>query len=167
MCGGTREDLALDERMEQFVERMGMVTEADGLPRIAGRMFGLLLVTPGELSIDELASILSVSKASVSNDARRLVQTGVLERRSRPADRKDYYAIAPDVFQRSVEVRLENLKKFHALASEARAVAGDDPEVLHRLDAWAEAHRLLMIALERLWTEMQDSPILHREAGNP
>jgi len=152
--------------MQQFVERMGMVTEADGLPRIAGRMFGLLLVTPGELSIDELASTLSVSKASVSSDARRLVQMGVLERRSRPADRKDYYGVAPDVFRRSVEVRLENLRQFHALASEARAVAGDDPEVLQRLAAWAEAHRLLLIAVERLWSDMQASPLLSRESGN-
>lgn len=150
--------------MQQFIERMGRLTEADGLPRIAGRMFGYLLLTPGECSIEELASILGVSRASVSNDARRLAQMGVLERRSRPADRRDYYGIAPDFFHTSVEVRLEHLRQFHDLAEEARAVAVDDPEVLRRLDAWDAAHSLLQTALEQLRKDMEACPALRRAA---
>ena len=46
----------MDAQKEQFVERMGLVSEADGLPRIAGRIFGYLLLTTGECSLDDLAA---------------------------------------------------------------------------------------------------------------
>ena len=75
------------------------MSEADGLPRIAGRIFGYLLLNPGECSLEDLSSALGVSRASVSNDARRLAQMGLLERRSRPGDRRDYYSISPDAFR--------------------------------------------------------------------
>ena len=68
---------------------MGLALEADGLPRIAGRIFGLLLISEDALSLDKLASELRVSKASVSTNARMLEHRGVLEQVSRPADRRD------------------------------------------------------------------------------
>ena len=138
----------MDARREQFVERMGLMTEADGLPRIAGRIFGHLLLTPGNCSLEELASELGVSRASVSNDARRLVQMGLLERRSRPGDRRDYYSISPDAFRRSIEARIENLRRFHGLIDEARGLSGETPEVRHRLERWDDAHRMLLSAFE-------------------
>ena len=83
----------MDTRTAHFVERMGLALEADGLPRIAGRIFGLLLVSEEPRSLDELAAELRVSKASVSTNARLLEHRGVLEQVSRPADRRDYYRI--------------------------------------------------------------------------
>ncbi len=76
--------------MLAFVERMGLTWENDGLPRIAGRIFGLLLVTPGSCSLDDLAHSLAVSKGSVSTDALRLEQLCFLVSSSRPCDRRDY-----------------------------------------------------------------------------
>ena len=46
----------MDAQTEDFIENMGLSLEADGLPRIAGRIFGLLLVSEGALSLDDLAS---------------------------------------------------------------------------------------------------------------
>ena len=48
----------MDARREQFVERMGLMVESDGLPRIAGRILGYLMVSPGESSLEDLASAL-------------------------------------------------------------------------------------------------------------
>ncbi len=140
----------MDARKEQFVERMGLMTEADGLPRIAGRIFGYLLLTPGECSLDELAAALGVSRASVSNDARRLVQMGLIERRSRPGDRRDYYRSAPEAFRHSIEARIEGLRRFHALIDEAHSFGIEDEEVGRRLAAWDDAHRLLLDAFTRM-----------------
>jgi DNA-binding transcriptional regulator GbsR (MarR family) len=140
----------VDARKEQFVERMGLASEADGLPRIAGRIFGFLLLTPGECSLDEIAAELGVSRASVSNDARRLSQIGLIERRSRPGDRRDYYRSAPDAFRHSIERRIEGLRRFHALIDDARALDITDEEVTARLAAWDDAHRLLLDAFTRL-----------------
>jgi DNA-binding transcriptional regulator GbsR (MarR family) len=140
----------VDARKEQFVERMGLMTEADGLPRIAGRIFGYLLLTPGECSLDELAAALGVSRASVSNDARRLAQMGLIERRSRPGDRRDYYRSAPEAFRHSIEARIEGLRRFHALIDEAHSLGIEDEEVGQRLAAWDDAHRVLLDAFTRM-----------------
>src|SRR5690606_41593620 len=85
--------MGMEERNEQFVERMGQLFEAEAGPRIAGRLFGLLVLTPGALSLDEIAEELRVSKASVSANARMLESMHVISRVTRPGDRRDYYEV--------------------------------------------------------------------------
>ena len=87
-----------DPRQIEFVERMGRLLEVDGLSRIAGRLFGALLLASSEESLDDLAAHLNVSKASVSVNARLLEQRGLIELASRPGDRRDFYRMTPDLF---------------------------------------------------------------------
>lgn len=116
-----------------FVERAGLLCERDGLPRIAGRILGLLLVSPAPLALDAIADRLGVSKASVSTDARRLEERGLVERVGRPGDRKDYYQIAPLHHVRSLEQRLATMQEFLGLLDAARRLPVDDPGVRDRL----------------------------------
>lgn len=126
---------------EAFVERLGITLEADGLPRIAGRLFGVLLLSPEPLSLDELAHRLEVSKASVSTDARLLEQRGVAERVSLPGDRRDYYQMAPDLFRRSLEQRLARWRAFHEAVSAVRPIVAGRHEVVdQRLEEMEEAY---------------------------
>jgi DNA-binding transcriptional regulator GbsR (MarR family) len=142
-----------------FVERMGITWENDGLPRIAGRIFGLLLVTPGSASLDDLAHSLAVSKGSVSTDARRLEQLGFLERTSRPGDRRDYYRVSDDLVLRSLEIRLERIRKVRGLLAEAPPAAGS--EVSARLRDFERLHldveQAVQDVLER-WKHETGSP---------
>ncbi len=144
----------MNPKQEQFIERMGLMSESDGLPRIAGRIFGYLLLAPSECSLEDLASALGVSRASVSNDTRRLAQIGLLERRSRPGDRRDYYIISPDAFRHSIEHRIANLRRFHDLIDEARTLVGEDSEVRGRLTAWDDAHRLMVATFQDLLAKL-------------
>src|SRR5690554_5102322 len=88
--------------VEDFVERMGLMMEADGMRRIAGRLYGFLLVHDEAYSLDELAERLKVSKASVSTNARFLEQVGILERMSTPGDRRDYYRMGSEAMVESL-----------------------------------------------------------------
>jgi DNA-binding transcriptional regulator GbsR (MarR family) len=125
----------------QFIERMGLALESDGMPRIAGRIFGLLLVSEDALSLDEIAADLGVSKASVSTNARLLEQRGVLERMGRPADRRDYYRVPPDLFTNTMAQRLARWERFHAAIAGARtSLPIRSREVLERLDEFEEAY---------------------------
>ena len=54
-----------EKAIAEFVERMGLVTQADGLPRIAGRIMGLMIVHGGSFGFTELTERLSVSRASI------------------------------------------------------------------------------------------------------
>ena len=67
-----------------------------------------------------LAGALSVSKASVSTNARRLADIGVLERVCRPGDRHDYYRVAPDLFSRTMAERMRRWQRFTLAVGEAR-----------------------------------------------
>lgn len=87
-----------------------------------------------------MASALGVSKASISTDTRRLEQLGLLERTSRPGDRRDYYEISPDVVPRSLEVRLDRMRRFHELLDEARSLPIRSNRVRQRLDQLEAAH---------------------------
>jgi hypothetical protein len=62
-----------------FIERVGLQFEGMGIPRIGGRIFGLLLVAERPLALDDLAELLLVSRASVSTNLRLFVHLGFLE----------------------------------------------------------------------------------------
>jgi DNA-binding transcriptional regulator GbsR (MarR family) len=110
----------MDAATSRFTDRMGLLFEAEGQPRIAGRLFGLLLVSDDLRSLDQLADALSVSKASVSTNARMLAEKGVLERVCRPGDRHDYYRVSPELFSRTMAERLRRWQRFTEAVGEAR-----------------------------------------------
>jgi DNA-binding transcriptional regulator GbsR (MarR family) len=138
----------MDVKTAGFIERMGLALEADGLPRIAGRIFGLLLVSEDCRSLDDLAAELRVSKASVSTNARLLEQRGVLERNSRPSDRRDYYRVPPDLFSHTMAQRLQRWQRFHEAIGDARtSLPIRSRKVLERLDEYDSAYTYLTQAI--------------------
>jgi DNA-binding transcriptional regulator GbsR (MarR family) len=137
---------AMDEQ-DRLIERLGLVfEESDRMPRIASRILGLLLLTPGECSIDQMAERLQVSRASISVDARRLEECGVVERVTHKGDRRDYYRIAPDHYTRTLERRLKVMGRLIAVIDEGRQMKLESREVRDRLDETAEALRFVVDA---------------------
>jgi DNA-binding transcriptional regulator GbsR (MarR family) len=146
----------MNEPIAHFIERMGLALESDGMPRIAGRIFGLLLVSEDSLSLDELAAELGVSKASVSTNARLLEQRGVLERISRPADRRDYYRVPPDLFSQTMAQRLARWERFHTAIAAARiSVPIRSQEVRERLEEFEEAYAYMSRTIREALVEWQ------------
>ncbi|MGH7510569.1 MAG: GbsR/MarR family transcriptional regulator [Gemmatimonadales bacterium] len=131
---------AVDLQTANFIERMGLTLEADGLPRIAGRIFGLLLVSEDARSLDDLSAELRVSKGSASTNARLLEQRGILERICRPADRRDYYRVPRDLFSHTMAQRLARWEQFHQAIGAARtSLPLQSQEVLDRLEEYEAA----------------------------
>ena len=93
----------MDQATRDFIESMGRQFEEDGTPRIAGRLFGFLMLQDEPCSLDDVAEQLQVSKGSASSNARLLEQLGIAERVTRAGDRRDYYQISPDIGERSLE----------------------------------------------------------------
>ncbi len=139
----------MDAPTAKFIERMGLALESDGYPRIAGRMFGLLLVSEDPRSLDDLAAELRVSKGSVSTNARLLEQRGILERICRPADRRDYYRVPPDLFSHTMAQRLSRWQRFHEAIGEARtSLPIQSREVLERLEEYESAYSFMSQVIE-------------------
>ena len=134
----------MDRQTADFIDRMGLALESDGLPRIAGRIFGLLLVSEDCRSLDDLAAELRVSKASVSTNARLLEQRGVLERNSRPSDRRDYYRVPPELFAHTMAQRLASWQRFHDAIGAARtSLPIRSRRVLERLEEYDAAYAFM------------------------
>lgn len=137
-----REDeLTLHPADEEFVERVGRFFEGDGAARTSGRMLGLLLLATREMSIDEIADRLKVSRASVSTNARQLETLGILDRVSHMGDRRDYYRIADDLERTLLRLRMQRLARVEELLQAGTATpAARDERVRGRLHAVARLH---------------------------
>jgi len=123
----------VNESKIDFVERMGRYLEADGVPRIGGRLWGFLLLTEEPQSLDDMARALHVSKTSVSTNARMLHQWGMIERVTKAGDRKDYYQAAPDQV-RMLHVWIERLTEMNRLLALGLASSPDMPDVTRRFE---------------------------------
>ncbi len=79
-----------------FVEDIGLFFEQMGLPRMAGRILGVLLISdPPAQSITEICEKLQASKSSISIMARLLVERGLIEQVASSVPRRDFYRFKP------------------------------------------------------------------------
>ncbi|HEY9055967.1 MAG TPA: MarR family transcriptional regulator [Aurantimonas sp.] len=78
----------------RFIDRMGDHLEAEGMPRIAGRLFGLMILEPGVVSFSDLAARLCVSRASISTNARLLESKGLIVKVQVEGERQDFFRLA-------------------------------------------------------------------------
>jgi DNA-binding transcriptional regulator GbsR (MarR family) len=109
----------MHEAVRQFVERMALICEKEGMPRIGGRILGYLLATDATLSLDELAEVLQASKASVSTNARMLEQFGMIERVSALGDRRDFYRVRADPWEQMLRVAQHRWRDMLTVFAEA------------------------------------------------
>lgn len=114
-------DRKTKEALERFVEQMGLITQADGLPRIAGRLMGLMMIESGPFSFGQLSERLKISRGSVSTNTRLLENLGIIERVALPSDRQDYFQLAPNPHAR----RLEGV--VHRMVRTRKLVAATEP----------------------------------------
>lgn len=116
----------MTDAVTAFIERLGLVVEEHGLPRTAGRMIGLFLVNEGPRSLDDIATVLQVSKASVSTNARLLERRGMLVRTSSPGDRRDYYQMSENCWEQMFEVGWRRMQQVHRVLAEGLASLPDE-----------------------------------------
>lgn len=149
----------MDPRTSRFTDRLAMLFETEGQPPIAGRVFGLLLLTEDALSLDELAESLGVSKASASTNARLLAGLGVVEQARRPGSRRDFYRIAPDLFERSMAQRMARWERFTEVIGEGRRTLPlASPEVCARLERYESAFSYMAAAIGRALSQWRGTP---------
>ncbi len=127
----------MTDALAQFTEQMGMLGESHGMPRIAGRIIGFSLMNPGSFSLDDLAERLQVSKASISTNARRMEEIGILERITRPGDRRDYYRLGQNPWEKVFALERRRMQELLDLLNHGKQTLDDNMTAQHeRLDEW-------------------------------
>ncbi len=130
---------------KHFVEEAGLLFEMLGLPRMAGRIFGWLLISkPPHQSPGELAEVLQASKGSISTMTRLLMQIGLIERMSLPGQRRDYFRVRMNAWSELTKQRLTQIQAFRQLAERGLGLLqGEDPSLLQRLEEMRDMHAFL------------------------
>lgn len=146
----------------RFIEAGGNTTHTFGLGRMIGRVFALLYLSPGPVSLEEMAARLQVSKASISIVVRHLHGFQAVRHHTFSGDRRDYYVAETDFlhilrqgimpglrkkFQSAGGQIERTLRAGEAMPSEPPApletVADDRVEILRRLRKAQVLHRRL------------------------
>ncbi len=153
---------SLEER--HFIEDTGLYFEQIGMPRMAGRILGVLLIAdPPAQSITDIAGTLMASKSSVSVMARLLVENGLIERVASPVPRRDYYRFKPGGWLHYMRRWLALMSELHHIAERGLALLADKPpELQERL---IEAHDLFSLVEQRFPAILQDLERQYRDAG--
>ncbi|OQX95998.1 hypothetical protein B6I21_02525 [candidate division KSB1 bacterium 4572_119] len=83
---------------QEFIQDFGEAYQLFGLPKLMGRIVGLMLYVKEPVSLDEITNQLNVSKGPVSQIIRRLRDHNLIKRIWVPGDRKDYYQPEAEIF---------------------------------------------------------------------
>lgn len=131
----------------QHIEDSALLFEQFGMTRMAGRIFGYLIICDEDaVSFDRIRETLQASKGSISTNLKQLLQTGLIEQTTYPGDRKTYYRASHVHIGDIMANRLNLMEKFVELFSQAR-------ELKSRKDSVSEW--LLETAIFYKWMEQK------------
>ena len=134
---------------KHFVEDISLYFEQMGLPRMAGRVLGVLLISdPPAQSLTDLCEILQASKSSVSTTTRLLTEMGLIERAASPLPRQISFQFKPGGWVVFIRQRLRLWASLHQIAERGLELLQDrDPALRERLQ---EAHDMFSLIEEQL-----------------
>ncbi len=141
----------VEQRLEEkhFIEDTGLFFEQMGMPRMAGRMLGVLLISdPEAQSINDICEALRASKSSVSVMARLLTENGLIERVASPVPRRDYYRFKPGGWIIYMRQWLGLMAELHRITERGLALMEGKPDPLK--SRLVEAHDLFSLMEESL-----------------
>ncbi len=144
----------------EYADEIGLYYEERGLPRIAGRILGWLLVCePPQQSADQLAAELGVSRGSVSMSMKLLRANEVIEIVAFPGDRRTYYRLRPGFWLEEASQKARQAAEWVKVAERGLDLLADSPpESRRRLHEAREMYSFLAeqyARIEVLWHERQ------------
>lgn len=150
---------------------MGVLFEDSGLPRMAGRIFGWLLIcTPPHQSAAQLAAVVAGSKGSISTATRMLTTLHLAQRMTLSGDRSTHYQIMPGAWHEMLQAKVENLTLWREAAERGlQLMEQSSPESRQRLEEMRDIHALfeheLPLLLQR-WEQRHTNSTRPKRTGD-
>ena len=142
---------------QRFTEEAGNMFDQWSLPRMAGRVWGLLIVTEDpHLSAADLAERLGTSAASISSSTRYLLQNNLIERVRVPGERREFFAFNPASLRSIYLRRIAAVGDVHRMAERALTSFEDRPVPHERLQEMHDFYE---------WLELELAAVLRRWDG--
>jgi hypothetical protein len=124
-----------------WVERVAKYcADQDGLPLIAGRVLGWLLICdPAEQSAGQIADAIGASRASLTTNLRLLGSVGFVSQVTKPGDRTVYYRVDDDAWEIVVRRQIASLASFGDIMRDGLTITGRSA---HRSSRIRAAHEV-------------------------
>ncbi|WP_454803411.1 GbsR/MarR family transcriptional regulator [Mucilaginibacter phyllosphaerae] len=126
--------MELPEAKQKFIEAWGKLGSEWGINRTMAQVHALLLLTPGDLTTDEIMEALSISRGNANMTLRDLMSWGLVEKVHKAGERKEYFFADKDTWNIARQVAKERRKReldpILKILDELSKVKGDtkDPE---------------------------------------
>ncbi|HEX2980726.1 MAG TPA: MarR family transcriptional regulator [Anaerolineaceae bacterium] len=159
--GDSKPLLEITPELSRFIENMGLHYESYGVPRIGGRILGLLLIAQEPLTPEQIAETLMVSRSSVSTNLRMVLMAGLVEKVTRPGDRCDYFVFSPEAWERSLQIRMGDILELRDVANETlSALEGDHPvrRRLQEMTTWVDLVEQVVNQVSERWQPQSSLP---------
>lgn len=103
--------MKLTEAKQQFINSWGALGTQWGINRTMAQIHALLLVTPENLTQDEIMAQLSISRGNVNMNIRDLISWGLVERIIVSGERKEYFTADKDIWKVATQIMKERKKR--------------------------------------------------------
>jgi len=134
---------------KHFIEDISLYFEQMGLPRMAGRILGVLLISnPPEQSMADLCEVLQASKSAISTTTRLLTEMGLIERVPSAKPREVAFQFKPGGWLVFMRMRLRLMASLHQIAERGLELLKDEPPALR--ERLQEAHDMFSLIEEQL-----------------
>lgn len=154
----------LTPELRKFIENVGMYFENSGIPRIGGRILGLLMITHEPLSAQDIELILKVSRGSISTNMRMLVGSGLAEKVSPLGNRTSFFIYPESALERRTELGIQSGVNFKRLSQQGLAALPADDIARRRFDESIEWSDVLIEAFQKALAEWAER---HRSQPKP
>jgi DNA-binding transcriptional regulator GbsR (MarR family) len=117
----------LGDREGAFIEHFSLLLHDRGLPRSTGKVLGLLLICePRYQSAEIIQQKLKLSVGSISTALQLLQRLELVRKRTFPEDRRFYYELEPDCWNRLIQASRKQMQWGVSLADEALVFSKDN-----------------------------------------
>jgi DNA-binding transcriptional regulator GbsR (MarR family) len=112
----------------KFVEEMGQFLGSLGMTPMAGRMWGYLLICDSpEQTAAEISAALHASRGAISGTARLLAGSGLIQRSTRPGDRREYFSAPAEALDSMLASAGAIYRQMREIAERGLAATADRP----------------------------------------
>ena len=136
----------------RFIEDLGRYFESYGIPRIGGRILGLLLASHEPLSAETIAKTLRVSRASVSTNFQILLAGGLAEKVTFPGDRTTYFVFPENPWEKTINVEIAGITTMRKIVGQGLSALPEGDKAINRMKEMLEWADFLL----QIWMKARD-----------
>lgn len=140
----------------EFIEKIGLQAQNDGLPRIAGRLLGLMIWDGEAVAFGDLAERLQVSRGSISTASRILEDRRLIKRIAKPGKRQDYFQLSEAPYANMMEaIKISMERSREEINGSLDQIPSTETGIRERVQAYSNFYENMANSIDTLISDMK------------